>query len=34
MMVESYKTVAREAKDEFTEKKSVFIGHESLDVDP
>ena len=23
----SYKTVAREAKDEFTEKKSVFIGH-------
>ena len=27
MMVESYKTVAREAKDEFTEKKSVFIGH-------
>lgn len=27
MMIESYRTVAREAKDEFTEKKSVFIGH-------
>ncbi|MBQ9922059.1 MAG: YigZ family protein [Clostridia bacterium] len=27
MMVESYRTVSREAKDEFTEKKSVFIGH-------
>ena len=27
MIIESYKTVAKEAKDEFTEKKSVFIGH-------
>lgn len=27
MIIESYRTVAREAKDEFTEKKSVFIGH-------
>jgi uncharacterized YigZ family protein len=26
-MIESYKTVARQGKEEFTEKKSVFIGH-------
>ena len=27
MIIESYRTVAKQAKDEFTEKKSVFIGH-------
>lgn len=27
MVIESYRTVAKQAKDEFTEKKSVFIGH-------
>ena len=27
MIIDSYRTVAKEAKDEFTEKKSVFIGH-------